>query len=219
MAAVKVTMTKALLLDFDGTLADSLGFMRAVYERFLAGHGVVGSAEEFQALNGPPLAEVVRRLRARHGLTPPFDELLRDYRGLIAAGQQALAPGAGARELLAAARERGYRVAVVTSADSAAVAAWLERRDLRPFVGAVVGGDAVTRGKPDPEPYRTALRLLGCAAERSIAIEDSPQGATAAVAAGLRTYVLRALPATPGSWPGVAGFMETLADAIGLLEG
>ena len=218
MAAMDGVKNKGLLLDFDGTLADSLGFMRSTYERFLAGHGAAGSAEEFQALNGPPLAEVVRRLRERHGLTPPIEELLAQYRGLLAAGQHGLAPSAGARTLLAAARQRGYRMAVVTSADSAAVGEWLERRDLRSFVSVIVGGDAVASGKPDPEPYRIALRRLGCAAERSIAVEDSLLGATAAVAAGLRTYVLRSPSPVTRDWPDVAGYAETLSDVIGLLE-
>lgn len=209
---------RGLLLDFDGTLADSLGFMRATYERFLQGHGAVGSAEEFQALNGPPLAEVIRRLRERHGLTPPIEELLAQYRGLLAAGQHGLAPSAGARTLLAAARERGYSTAVVTSADSAAVGEWLERHDLRPLIGVIVGGDSVIRGKPDPEPYSQALRQLDCTAECSIAIEDSPLGAAAAVAAGLRTYVLRSPLAAPWDGPGVTGFVEMLSDAVGLLE-
>lgn len=212
-------MSKGLLLDFDGTLADSLGFMRATYEQFLAGHSAVGSAAEFQALNGPPLAEVVRRLRARHGLPAPLDDLLQEYRDLLAAGQRSIGPSLGARELLTAALERGYRAAVVTSADSAAVGAWLERNDLRSFIGVIVGGDGVARGKPDPEPYLQALRRLDCRAEGSIAIEDSPLGAAAAVAAGVRTYVLRLPVAAPWSGPRVTGFVETLSDAVGLLEG
>lgn len=211
-------MNKGLLLDYDGTLADSLGFMRATYERFLASHGAAGSADEFQSLNGPPLVEVVRRLRERHGLTAPLDELLAQYRGLLAAGQHALPPSSGARALLMAARQRGYRTAVVTSADAAVVGAWLERCDLQSLVSTVVGGDLVARGKPDPEPYRIALRQLGCAAERSIAVEDSPLGATAAVAAGIRTYVLRSPSSATAHWPDVAGFFETLSDVIGLLE-
>lgn len=211
-------MTKGLLLDFDGTLADSLGFMRATYERFLAGHGAAGSAGEFQALNGPPLAEVVRRLRERHGLPAPLDDLLQEYRDLLAAGQHSIGPSLGARELLTAALERGYHAAVVTSADSAAVGAWLERNGLRSCIGVIVGGDGVARGKPDPEPYLQALRQLDCLAERSIAIEDSPLGAAAAMAAGLRTYVLRLPVAAAWSGPRVTGFVATLSDAVGLLE-
>lgn len=211
-------MSKGLFLDFDGTLADSLPVMRDAYDRFLAAHQVAGSEAEFQSLSGPPLAEIVGRLQERHRLVPPPEELLQQYRALLASAQPLIRPNAGARHLLAAAHERAYRVAVVTSADSAAIAAWLARHDLQALVAGVVGGDSVSRGKPDPEPYEHALRLLGCAARSSIAIEDSPVGAAAAVAAGLRTYVLRPLAAPTLAWPAVAGFIGNLSEATRLLE-
>jgi HAD superfamily hydrolase (TIGR01509 family) len=210
--------SKGLFLDFDGTLANSIAVMRAIYERFLAGHQSAGSEAEFQSLNGLPLADVVRRLRERHGLAPPLDELHRQYQRLLAEAHELIRPSAGARRLLAAARARTYRIAIVTSADSAAVNAWLVRHELQPFVAGVVGSDTVARGKPDPEPYNQALRLLGCDARCSLAIEDSPIGAAAAVAAGLRTYALLP-PAVPDrTWPDVAGFIEELSAAIDLLE-
>jgi HAD superfamily hydrolase (TIGR01509 family) len=210
---------KGLFIDFDGTLADSITVMRNTYERFLAVHQAAGSEAEFQSLNGPPLAEIVGRLRECHRLAPPHDELLRQYQRMLAEAHALIQPSAGARRLLAVAQARAYRVAVVTSADSAAVSAWLVRHGLQPFVAGVVGGDSVTRGKPDPEPYNQALHLLGCEARNSLAIEDSPIGAAAAVAAGLRTYIL--LPsAIPGTtWPDVAGFIEELSAAIDLIEG
>ena len=48
----------------------------------------------------------------------------------------------------------------------------------------IVCGDMVTRCKPDPEPYRRALELLGVAPEHAIVVEDSPAGAAAGRAAG-----------------------------------
>jgi len=211
--------SKGLFLDFDGTLADSIATMRHTYERFLAVHQATGSEAEFQSLNGPPLAEVVRQLRERHRLAPPLDELHRLYQRMLAEAHELIRPSAGARRLLAAARARAYRVAVVTSADSAAVNAWLARHELQPLVAGVVGGDTVARGKPDPEPYNQALRLLGCDARSSLAIEDSPIGAAAAVAAGLRTYVLLPSAVADRAWPDVAGFIDELPAAIDLLDG
>jgi beta-phosphoglucomutase-like phosphatase (HAD superfamily) len=49
---------------------------------------------------------------------------------------------------------------------------------------AVVTGDTVDRGKPHPEPYLTAARLLDVLAGECLAIEDSDTGATSAAAAG-----------------------------------
>ena len=52
----------------------------------------------------------------------------------------------------------------------------------------VVTGDAVGHGKPHPEPYLTAARLLGVDAASCVAIEDSPAGVASAVAAGVPTH-------------------------------
>ena len=71
-------MTKGrpgLFLDLDGTLADSLGVMREIYERFLAEFGRAGSPEEFDRLNGPSLSDVLEILKRDHYLTPSADEL------------------------------------------------------------------------------------------------------------------------------------------------
>jgi HAD superfamily hydrolase (TIGR01509 family) len=138
---------------------------------------------------------------------------------MLAEAHALIQPNVGARRLLAAAQAHSYRVAVVTSADSAAVSAWLARHALHAFVAGVIGGDTVARGKPDPEPYNQALRLLGCEAPHSLAIEDSPIGAAAAVAAGLKTYVLLASADPAQMWPEVAGFIHSLSAAIDLLDG
>ena len=53
-----MTAHRALMLDLDGTLADSLGAMRGVYDRFLDVFGVAGNDAEFARLNGPPLPVV-----------------------------------------------------------------------------------------------------------------------------------------------------------------
>ena len=47
----------------------------------------------------------------------------------------------------------------------------------------VVSGDMVSRGKPDPEAYLTAASELGVAPGECVALEDSPAGVGAAVAA------------------------------------
>lgn len=55
---------------------------------------------------------------------------------------------------------------------------------------ALVIGDECAAGKPDPAPYLEAMRQLGVTAAECMAFEDSPSGATAAVAAGVRTVGL-----------------------------
>ena len=55
-----------------------------------------------------------------------------------------------------------------------------------PVPAAMVCGDEVARGKPDPEGFLAGARLLGVAPESCVALEDAPAGLRAARAAGMR---------------------------------
>ncbi|WP_203716339.1 HAD family hydrolase [Asanoa siamensis] len=89
----------------------------------------------------------------------------------------------GARELLATVHDAGIPAALVTNTGRALVDIAIEVIG-RQWFAAVVCGDEVTAGKPDPEPYLMAARLLDVPIERCVAIEDSPTGVTSALAAG-----------------------------------
>jgi HAD superfamily hydrolase (TIGR01509 family) len=184
------TNPAAILIDLDGTLADSLSVMRKAYQLFLGDFQVCGTDNEFSSLNGPPLIEVVRRLKVTHCL--PHDEatLATKYFGIIDQLYKGVSPVLGARQLLSTAQARNCRVAVVTSNSSERTNSWLACVGFTGFVDFIISGEQVKYGKPDPEPYLLATRLVNSPIDKIIAIEDSIQGAASAVGAGLYTYLL-----------------------------
>ena len=188
---------RGLFIDLDGTLADSLPVMRAVYGRFLDRFGKPATDAEFARLNGPPLAEIVADLARTHAIEGTQGSLLETYWSLIEDAYRGVRPTPGAVELLQAARTAGARVGVVTSSASGLTGRWLRRVGLDGLVDVVVGGNDVQRGKPDPEPYRCAMERAGCAAADSLAVEDSATGARSAVAAGMPTVLIRTDVAPP----------------------
>jgi beta-phosphoglucomutase-like phosphatase (HAD superfamily) len=70
------------------------------------------------------------------------------------------------------------------------VTAHLEHLALSTQFDALVTVEDVSRPKPDPEPYRTAVRLLGATPRRTVALEDSAVGILAAHRAGLYTVAV-----------------------------
>lgn len=183
---------RALLLDLDGTLADSLGVMNTVYERFLTLHGCDPSPQEFAQLNGPPLAAVVRSLKANHGLSKSYPRLLRHYQELVSQCYTTVAPMTGATELIQHAQRKGCLVGVVTSNSGEEARAWLKRVRLLDFIAVVVAGEDVSKGKPDPQPYIAATQRIDCPKDTIVAVEDSTLGARSAYQAGIRTFLLDA---------------------------
>ena len=206
----------ALLIDLDGTLADSLSVMREAYQVFLDDFQVCGTDAEFASLNGPPLKEVVRRLKVTHGLTHEVEQLTARYFEIIDRLYGDVSPTHGARQLLSTAQSQNCRVAVVTSNSSERTSAWLSRVGLTGFVDFIVSGEQVKYGKPDPEPYLLASQIVDCPVDRIIAIEDSVQGATSAIGAGLYTYLLTPACKAPFAHEGAVPVLslEHIADDL-----
>jgi HAD superfamily hydrolase (TIGR01509 family) len=204
----------ALLLDLDGTLADSHAALRTCFDDFLRARDVAGTTESFASLDGAPLREIVGELRRRHGFADPVEVLLEEYRAALESSYARVRPATGAETLTRTARELGSVLVLVTSAPSRLAAAFLSASGLDEAFSAVVAGD---RGptKPDPAPYVEALRLVGVEASEALAFEDAPNGIRAAVAAGVETVGVAAAPerARELEAAGAVAVVATLADA------
>ena len=181
---------RAILLDLDGTLADSLSVMRVAYRLVLEKFQAVPTDAEFDSLNGPPLAEVVRRLKLSHALECNEEVLFDTYTDVIDQAYTAVAPCPGAIELLQKARVNGCVVGVVTSSSSKRTYSWIQTIGITHMIDFVVAGDEVEYGKPHAEPYLIATGKTSCPSDKIIAVEDSPQGALSAIHAGLKTFIL-----------------------------
>lgn len=177
---------KALLIDLDGTLADTMGELYQVYLSFLQDHGKVPSDEEYQTLVGPPLTVIVAMMKELHQLPGDHHLLLQEYRSRV---EKALAQTplmAGALDFLQRAFREGYGLVLVTSSPKVLAENFLQRHNLASFFSYIVTCDDVTNGKPHPEPYLLGLRLIDLPAENCLAIEDSVQGMQSAKSAGLQ---------------------------------
>ena len=192
---------RALLLDLDGTLADSLSTMRHAYRKFLEKFHAIPTDAEFNLLNGPPLSDVVHHLKTAHSLRGSTAELLARYVEIIDEVYAGVVPSLGAGELLQKASVNQCTVGVVTSNTSKRTRAWLESAGLSRSINFIVSGDEVRNGKPDPEPYLLGAMKASCAVSAIIAVEDSPQGAQSAISAGLRTFVVTGASGENLSWP------------------
>lgn len=130
--------------------------------------------------------------------------------------QDSLAAGVDARpgvvETVAAAKERGMKVALVTTTSPENVSALLSG------VGGLEVGDFdlvvdathVAATKPDPAAYAFALEQLGERPEDCVAVEDNPGGVTAATVAGVRCIGFPNANTAGLELPGVERTVEAL---------
>ncbi|WP_286928843.1 MULTISPECIES: HAD family hydrolase [Aeromicrobium] len=172
---------KAVLWDMDGTIVDTEPlWINGEYE-LAAQHDAVWTEEDALTLVGSDLREAAVYIKRRIGTDMAPEEITDWLGGRVAAGlreKQDWRPGAV--ELITALREAGVPQALVTMSYAYIAEPVVEALGF----DAVVTGDSVTHGKPHPEPYLTAARLLGVEAADCVAIEDSRTGAASANAAG-----------------------------------
>ena len=98
-----------------------------------------------------------------------------------------LEPLPGLVDFVERGREREMQIALVTNAPEENVEAILLALGLRNVFDEVVLADEVEAVKPDPAPYRAALKKTGVPAKEALAFEDSISGISSSVAAGIRT--------------------------------
>lgn len=209
---------RGIFFNLDGILADSAAALRGAFDRFAMQCGATGDAASFAEISGPPLPIALAGLKRRWSLPQGLDELMRRYTALIDVAFLDVTPARGATATLETAFRNGWAVGIVTSNAGPRTRAWLSRTRLAQFVDIVVGGDEVCLGKPEPEPYRIALARSGCARELSLAVEDAPNGAKSALAAGIRSYGVTDADTASPDWPENVRLIGALDELIPELE-
>ncbi len=193
---------RALLFDFDGTIAETERHAhRVAYNLAFAEHGLDWHWDE--VLYGELLSVTGGRERLRHYIGQAHPRLLQtgDVSGLItdlylskARHFAVIAPTiplrTGVRRLMHEAHADGVTIAIVTTARRIGVEAVLAQDPtLLPMVSLMADGDVVERKKPAPDVYRWALEQLRLQPDQCVAIEDTSIGLTAAVGAGVPTII------------------------------
>jgi HAD superfamily hydrolase (TIGR01509 family) len=201
---------EALLIDLDGTLADSHPVLRAAFDAFLRSRGIEPTQAAFDTFDGARLVDIVAILRRRHELPEPLEQLTHEYEQGLEQTYGEVGPLAGARELVETARAAGLQLVLVTSAQRALAEAFLARAGLREAFAGIVAGDTGPV-KPDPAPYRAALAVAGADPARALAVEDAPAGVASAVAAGIDVVAVSGSPARADALR-AAGARRVVAD-------
>ena len=178
---------KAVIFDFDGVILETEGPVHQSWAELYQEFDLTLTMEVWTQVIGAgmnifdPMEDIERqvgKLPDREGLA---ERRLKRENELVS--DQTVLPGV--TEILRDANLLGLRVGLASSSSCSWVVGHLRRLGLLEYFAVIRAADDVQRTKPDPELYLAALHLLGVSASQAFAVEDSPNGISAAKRAGL----------------------------------
>ena len=177
----------AVIFDMDGVLVDSEPIHFEAIRALLADHRVAFEPAVGDDFVGCTDREVFKVLKAHYGLASSEEDLASSWIArVVELLRRPLTPLAGVPGVLHVLRHAGVRVALASSSAPAIIAATLAGLGLSTVFEHTVSGHDVARGKPAPDIFVEAVRRLGLTPSDCLVVEDSFNGLSAAVAAGIR---------------------------------
>jgi beta-phosphoglucomutase-like phosphatase (HAD superfamily) len=183
------------IFDLDGTLADTMPLHYAAWNEAMHHAGLKMKLDEnrFYALGGVPSRLVAELLGRHHGLELDPERVYRDKEAIFMGSLQRL-------ELISPVVDfarnvsRTHPVAVASGGTRDVVRSTLAKTGLAPLFAVVVTADDVEHGKPAPDMFLLAAKLMGVEPAHCLVFEDGEPGIQAAKAAGMK-YVF--VPSRP----------------------
>lgn len=209
---------KAYIFDMDGTMIDNVPYHVQAWKEFSRKYGnelserdIVGwmgmtnRAYQERILGRPVEDEESRRMSEEKEVI--YRELYRPH----------MKPAPGLVELLDRAQAKGVRLAVASGAPKGNINFILDGLDLRRYFPVLVDDSVYSRGKPDPECFLTAAKMLGVEPRDCTVFEDAVKGVQAGKAAGMEVVAMTLYtPAeellAAGADRAIASFAEMLGE-------
>ncbi|MEU6075127.1 HAD-IA family hydrolase [Micromonospora sp. NPDC047074] len=171
---------RAVLLDLDGVLVDSIAVAREAFAHAYAEVVGAGAApvDEYCRYPGHHLPEVLRMMGLPAAMAEPF---VRESHRLA----HRVSPVPGVPSILDALRRRGARLAVVTGRSGVRARTLLAGLGLLGGFDQVIGADEVARPKPAPDIVLRALSLLRVDPAEAVLVGDAVSDIASARGAGV----------------------------------
>ncbi len=174
----------AYIFDCDGTVADTMPLHYRAWAKTMEALGGHFPEELHYAWGGMPNVAIVQRLNEMFGTQIDPEEAIRLKHRFYLELVHEVRPIEPVVDL--ARRFRGTApMAIASGGRREIVLSTLSALDLLDLFDVIVSADDYERGKPHPDPFLLAAKLMGVPAADCLVFEDTPTGIEAARAAGM----------------------------------
>lgn len=175
---------KAVVFDLDGLMLNTEDIFDIAGRQLLERRGMKMTEEIHRSMLGRRPNEAFQSLKDLTGISDSIDQLKEETKALFAAAaKQHLNTMPGLFALLDRIEGLGLPKAVATSSPRAYLIDMLNEFQLLSRFQFTLTAEDVIHGKPHPEIYQQAMKLLKTAPENTLVLEDSETGTKAAAAA------------------------------------
>lgn len=178
---------KTIIFDMDGVIFDSERVIFDEWKELAKKYGFENLEIPYFQCIGVNAARAREIMLDFYGQDFPYDDYCKEqsrrYHEKYAGGRLPLKKGV--EELLQYLKKEGFFVAIASSTRHTLVEQQIIDAGLRPYFDRIIGGDMVTKSKPNPEIFQKALEGLEAIPGETIVIEDSFNGIRAAFNAGM----------------------------------
>ena len=184
-------MIKYVIFDKDGTLLDTETLFEGSWVKTGAKWGLPGTESNYFAnIAGKGVEQSIKFLRETYeGIDAEafMEERLAMVWKMM---EEGIALKKGCLEILDFLREQGIKVAIATSTQKDVSLRNLTNLGLTDKYDALVTGDMVSRGKPYPDIFLEAARLIGADPTETLVVGDSSFDMIGAHRAGMRPVMV-----------------------------
>ena len=177
---------RAIIFDMDGVIVDSMPYHFLAWYESLRPLGIRVSCFDVYSREGECWERSLRDFLLRAKIKPTALLLKKIFatRQKIFRNYFKRVIFYGAEDFLNCLKEKGYLLGLVTGTPIVEIIDILPGR-IRDLFHCLVAGDQVKAGKPDPEPYLKAVKLLGLDSRQCLVVENAPLGIESAKRAGI----------------------------------
>ncbi len=205
----------------DGVISDTQKLHSRAEADILAGCGVEVEPDEItRRFAGVRMKDFFGELLGEKAASRDMDELIKEkWERMKRLASVSVDEVPGSRKLIKTLADGGYGLAVASASNRDYVDRVLDALDVKRYFRAIVGGDMVEKGKPDPEIFLLAAEKIKIAPENCLVIEDGISGMEGAKRAGMECIGLVERPA--GDYPTknlVSGLEEITPEYINSLR-
>ncbi len=178
---------KAVLFDMDGVLIDAKDWHYDALNKALRLFGLeISRYDHLHSFDGLPTRVKLKMLSEQYYLPEELHSFINQLKQIYTSElvYQKCHPMFHHEYALSKLHSEGYKIAVCSNSVRSTIVLMMDRAGLSQYVDLIVSNEDVSKSKPDPEMYITAMNKLGMSPSECIVVEDNPNGVKAGLDSG-----------------------------------